>query len=121
MCAAICRTLDTVRGPANRIAPRWVRSAPRSRSTSRASEAFEALADLARRPPFTDHFLSGFHLTRIESAGRRRRRPLPASAAPLRTVWMDTTIVELDAPFRIVEHGRGGRANRIPTTTRSGS
>ena len=30
---------------------------------------------------------------------------------------MDTTIVELEAPHRIVEHGRGGRVNRIPTTT----
>ena len=26
-------------------------------------------------------------------------------------------IAELDAPHRILEHGRGGRANRIPTTT----
>ena len=75
--------------------------------------AFEAIADLARRPAFTDHFLTGFHLTRIEStgvgAGARFR-----VEAPLRSVWMDTTIVELEAPLRIVEHGRGGRANRIP-------
>ena len=32
-------------------------------------QAFEAIADLALRPAFTDHFLSDFHLTRIESAG----------------------------------------------------
>ena len=31
--------------------------------------AFEAIADLALRPSFTDHFLTGFHLTRIESTG----------------------------------------------------
>ena len=30
---------------------------------------------------------------------------------------MDTTIVELDEPFRIVERGQGGRVNRIPTHT----
>jgi hypothetical protein len=30
---------------------------------------------------------------------------------------MDTTIVEADEPHRIVEHGRGGRVNRIPSTT----
>ncbi len=30
---------------------------------------FAAIADLARRPSFTDHFLDGFHLTRIESSG----------------------------------------------------
>ena len=78
--------------------------------------AFEALADLAGRPSFTDHFQTDFHLTRIDSAGvgagaRFRVR------SPLRSVWMDTAIAELDAPHRIVEHGRGGRANRIPTTT----
>jgi uncharacterized protein YndB with AHSA1/START domain len=79
-------------------------------------QVFETLADLARRPEFTDHFLSGFHLTRIEAtgigAGARFR-----VEAPLRSIWMDTTIVELDAPFRIVERGQGGRVNRIPTHT----
>ena len=30
---------------------------------------------------------------------------------------MDTTIVALEAPFRVVEQGRGGRANRIPNHT----
>jgi uncharacterized protein YndB with AHSA1/START domain len=77
---------------------------------------FATIADLARRPSFTDHFLSGFHLTRIESsgigAGARFR-----VASPLRAVWMDTAIDELEPPHRIVERGRGGRANRIPATT----
>ena len=77
---------------------------------------FAAIADLARRPSFTDHFLTGFHLTRIEStglgAGARFRLALP-----LRSVWMDTTIAELEAPHRLVERGRGGRANRIPVNT----
>jgi uncharacterized protein YndB with AHSA1/START domain len=77
---------------------------------------YATLADLALRPCFTDHFLSGFHLTRIEARG------LGAGArfrveAPLRSVWMDTAIVELEAPHRIVERGQGGRANRIPTNT----
>ncbi len=77
---------------------------------------FETIADLARRPSFTDHFLSGFHLTRIESsgigAGARFR-----VASPLRKVWMDTAIVELEPPHKLVERGRGGRGNRIPMTT----
>lgn len=77
---------------------------------------FATIADLARRPSFTDHFLSGFHLTRIESsgigAGARFR-----VASPLRSVWMDTAIDELEPPHKIVERGRGGRANRIPATT----
>lgn len=76
---------------------------------------FATIADLARRPSFTDHFLSEFHLTRLESrgigAGARFRVTLP-----LRSVWMDTTIAELEEPHKIVERGKGGRVNRIPTT-----
>jgi uncharacterized protein YndB with AHSA1/START domain len=77
---------------------------------------FEATADLSRRPSFTDHFLSDYRLTRIEPSGvgagaRFRFRHWP------RSFWADTAIAELEAPHRIVEHGRGGRANRIPTTT----
>jgi len=78
--------------------------------------AFEFIRDLANRPSFTDHFVSGFHLTRIESegvgAGARFRFEVP-----LRRVWADTTIVEVDPPHRIVEQGRGGRGNRTPSTT----
>jgi uncharacterized protein YndB with AHSA1/START domain len=77
---------------------------------------FEALADLSRRPSFTDHFLGGFHLTRIESrgigAGARFRL-----ASPLRSIWMDTAIVESEPPHKLVERGRGGRGNRIPMNT----
>ena len=78
--------------------------------------AFDLIGDLARRPSFTDHFVTDFHLTRIESrgigAGARFRLALP-----LRSVWMDTAIAEIEEPHRIVERGRGGRANRIPVTT----
>jgi carbon monoxide dehydrogenase subunit G len=80
------------------------------------AEAFALIVDLARRPSFADHILSGYHLTRIESSGvgagarfqlgPRRRR-----------IWMDTAIAEVDAPHKIVEHGCGGRGNRIPATT----
>jgi uncharacterized protein YndB with AHSA1/START domain len=77
---------------------------------------FETIGDLALRPSFTDHFLTDFHLTRLESigvgAGARFR-----VEAPLRSVWMDTTIVALDEPFRIIEGGQGGRVNRIPNHT----
>jgi uncharacterized protein YndB with AHSA1/START domain len=77
---------------------------------------FAALADLAARPSFTDHFLSDFHLTRLEptgvGAGARFR-----VQAPLRKPWMDTAIVALEPPFRIVEEGDGGRANRIRNHT----
>jgi uncharacterized protein YndB with AHSA1/START domain len=79
-------------------------------------QAFATLADLAARPSFTDHFLTGFHLTRIEATGVGAGARFRAKG-PLRSVWMDTTIVALEEPFRIVEEGRGGRTNRIPVHT----
>src|SRR5215212_5980651 len=77
---------------------------------------FATLSDLSVRLSFTDHFLSDFHLTRIDGSG------IGAGArfrieAPLRRVWMDTAIVSVEEPFRIVEEGRGGRGNRIPNHT----
>jgi uncharacterized protein YndB with AHSA1/START domain len=78
--------------------------------------AYEAIADLARRPSFTGHMQTGYHLVRIESTGvgaGARFRTGPRR----RSLWMDTVIVELEPPHRIVEHGRGGRTNRIPNTT----
>lgn len=77
---------------------------------------FAVLEDLALRPSFTDHFLTDFHLTRIESAG------IGAGArfrldVPLRKVWMDTAIVAVESPHRLVEAGEGGRTNRIPNHT----
>jgi uncharacterized protein YndB with AHSA1/START domain len=77
---------------------------------------FAAIADLALRPSFTDRFQHGFHLTRIDStgigAGARFR-----TGSQRRAVWMDTAIAEEQPPHKLVEHGRGGRANRIPMTT----
>ena len=79
-------------------------------------QLFATLADLAARPSFTDHFLSDFHLTRIDAegvgAGARFR-----AQGPLRSVWMDTTIVAEEEPFQIVEEGCGGRGNRIRNHT----
>jgi hypothetical protein len=77
---------------------------------------FDFLADLANRPSFTDHFISDFHLIRVESAG------LGAGArfriyAPPQAVWMDTAITAADFPHRISERGHGGRENRIPSAT----
>jgi uncharacterized protein YndB with AHSA1/START domain len=77
---------------------------------------FAAVADLARRPSFSDHFLGGFHLTRIESSGVGAGARFRTGSA-LRRVWMDTAIASLKPPYRLVERGHGGRGNRIPVTT----
>jgi len=78
--------------------------------------AFETIGDLALRPSFTDHFLTDFHLTRIESSGVGAGARFRVALRP-RRVWMDTVIVEAEAPRRIVERGRGGRGNRISANT----
>jgi uncharacterized protein YndB with AHSA1/START domain len=75
-------------------------------------QAFAALADLATRPSFTDHFLTDFHLTRIDSTGVGAGARFRAHG-PLRSVWMDSVIVATEMPHRIVEEGSGGRGNRI--------
>lgn len=77
---------------------------------------FEFVGDLANRPLFTDHFISDFHLSRLDSAG------IGAGArfrffAPPQAIWMETAIEEVEAPHRIVERGRGGRGGRVPSTT----
>ena len=79
-------------------------------------QAFAALADLAARPSFTDHFLADFNLTRIDPIGVGAGARFQAQG-PLRKVWMDTTIVATEEPFRSVAEGRGGRGNRIRNHT----
>lgn len=79
-------------------------------------QVFAALVDLAVRPSFTDHFLTDFHLTRLDPEG------IGAGArfcvkGPMRKVWMDTTIVSTEPPFQIVEEGEAGRGNRIRSHT----
>jgi len=77
---------------------------------------FGFLSDLANRPGFTDHFLTDFHLARIESAGEGASARF-CMQGPGADLWFDTEITEIDFPHRITERGRGGRLNRIPITT----
>lgn len=78
--------------------------------------AFAALADLAARPSFTDHFQADFNLLRLDAVGVGAGARFRAGSA-LRKTWMDTTIVAVEEPFQIVEEGHGGRVNRIPNHT----
>ena len=75
---------------------------------------FALLDDLSARPSFTDHFMHSYRLLRIEpvGVGAGARFDCPAGGG-----WMDSIIVESEAPHRLVERGRGGRLNRVPIVT----
>jgi uncharacterized protein YndB with AHSA1/START domain len=79
-------------------------------------EVFDYLADIANHPEFSDHYMKDFRLLRVASQGRgagaRFRR-----TRRIRPLWEDMTFVEVERPHRIVAFGRGGKFNRIKTTT----
>ena len=73
----------------------------------------DLLSDLSARPAFTDHFLEQYRLQRLDPVG-------VGAGARFRVDdkgWMETVIVEIDAPHLIREEGRGGRSNRVRTYT----
>jgi len=76
-------------------------------------QVFDFLCDLGVRPAWTDHFAHEYRLMRIEArgvgAGARFRVDAPAGMR-----YMETVISEAERPYRVVEHGRGGRLDRIP-------
>lgn len=74
---------------------------------------FELLSDLSVRPSFTDHFITEYHLLRIEPAGVGAGARFRCEHAG----WLDSVIAEVEAPHRLVERGRGGRLNRVPNVT----
>jgi uncharacterized protein YndB with AHSA1/START domain len=74
---------------------------------------FELLTDLSSRPAWIDHFAGDYRLGRLEARG------VGASArfrvgAPGGIRYMETAIALAEPPYRVVEHGRGGRLDRIP-------
>ncbi len=75
---------------------------------------YDFLSDLANRPAFTDHFIGDYRLERFESEG-------VGAAARMRIerggLWMESVIIEAERPHRILEHGKGGRLDRIPILT----
>jgi uncharacterized protein YndB with AHSA1/START domain len=79
-------------------------------------EVFEYLADIANHLEFSDHYVKDFRLLRIDSYGRGAGARFRLDA-PLHDLWADMTFVEVERPHRIVAFGRGGKFNRIKTTT----
>ncbi len=75
---------------------------------------YELLVDLANRAAFTDHFIDELRLQRMESAGVGAALRFRVAD---RGFWMETVVAEADAPYRLVERGRGGRLDRVPVST----
>jgi uncharacterized protein YndB with AHSA1/START domain len=80
-------------------------------------EVFDYLADIANHLEFSDHYMEDFRLTRIDSAGTGAGARFKLDAPLNRFSWWDMTFVEVERPYRIVAVGRGGKFNRIATTT----
>jgi uncharacterized protein YndB with AHSA1/START domain len=78
-------------------------------------EVFDYLADIANHPEFSDHYLTDWHLTRVDSVGRGAGARFRYDAPFQRFGWGDMTFVEVERPFRIVAVGRGGKFNRNKT------
>ena len=80
-------------------------------------EVFDYLADIANHAEFSDHYLKQWRLTRVESYGRGAGARYRVDAPRNRFGWADMTFVEVKPPSRLVALGRGGKFNRVKTTT----
>ncbi len=76
-------------------------------------EVYEYLADIANHAEFSDHYLVDWHLTRVDTYGEGAGARFRAKAPLQRFAWGDMVIAELQPPYKILEHGRGGKYNRI--------
>jgi uncharacterized protein YndB with AHSA1/START domain len=74
---------------------------------------FDFICDLAIRPSWIDHFASDYRLERIPARGQGAAARFRVDA-PAGVRYMETVIAEADRPYRVVEHGRGGRLDRVP-------
>jgi uncharacterized protein YndB with AHSA1/START domain len=81
-------------------------------------EVFDYLADIANHAEFSDHYLTDWHLTRLDSVGRGAGARFRHDRGRIdRFGWADMTFIEVDRPFRIVAVGRSGKFNRNKTYT----
>src|SRR5919205_3965874 len=80
-------------------------------------EVFDYLADIANHAEFSDHYLTNWRLTRVESSGRGAGARFRVDAPFDRYGWGDMTFIEVERPYRIVAAGRSGKFNRNKTWT----
>jgi uncharacterized protein YndB with AHSA1/START domain len=76
-------------------------------------QIYEYLADIANHAEFSDHYLVDWHLTRTNSYGTGAGASFRSKMPRNRFAWGDMVIADLQPPFRILEHGRGGKYNRV--------
>ncbi|MGA2927000.1 MAG: SRPBCC family protein [Solirubrobacteraceae bacterium] len=76
------------------------------------AEVFEYLANIANHAEFSDHYIVDWHLTREDPYGLGAGARFRVKAPRRRFAWGDITFTEVQPPYRIVEHGRGGKYNR---------
>jgi uncharacterized protein YndB with AHSA1/START domain len=79
-------------------------------------EVFAYLLDVANHPEFSDHYLTDWRLTRLDSVGRGAGARFKVAAPLQRFSWADMTLVDVQPPYRIVALGRSGKFNRNKTT-----
>jgi uncharacterized protein YndB with AHSA1/START domain len=74
---------------------------------------FDFICDLGVRQAWIDHFASEYRLQRIAATGRGAAARFRVDG-PAGVRYMETVIAETERPYRIVEHARGGRLDRLP-------
>ena len=77
---------------------------------------FDFISDLGTRDSWIDNFADEYRLERIPAQGVGAAARLRVDA-PAGVRYMETVIAEAERPHRIVEHGRGGRLDRIGIRT----
>lgn len=75
-------------------------------------QVFEYLADIANHPEFMDHFLTEWHLTRVDSYGAGAGARFRMKAPFQRFAWGDLSFASVESPHRLLSVGRGGKFNR---------
>jgi uncharacterized protein YndB with AHSA1/START domain len=76
-------------------------------------EVFEYLVNIANHAEFTDHYLVDWHLTRKDPHGKGAGARFRIKAPMARFNWGDMTFADVEPPYKIIEHGRWGKYNRI--------
>jgi uncharacterized protein YndB with AHSA1/START domain len=74
---------------------------------------FDLICDLGARAAWIDHFASDYRLERIPASGKGAAARFRVDA-PAGVRYMETVIAETERPYRVVEHGRGGRLDSLP-------